>query len=119
MLRLGRDDLGGLLVIVFPAVLLLAGYDEHPFARARRAIPRNIHGRDIAQSVLGGGQQAQIGDVASLPPARAARRLAKDHDVFGHRCGDFQPQPNPAFVVGDEELADGVPVKHNRGGRLP
>ena len=27
-----------------------------------------------------------------------------------------QPQPNPAFAVGDEELPDGVWIKHDRGG---
>ena len=119
MLGLGGDDRSGLLVVIFPAVLLLAGDDEYPFTEAGRAIPRNIHGGDIAEPILRGGQQAEIRNVAPFPPARAAGRLAEDHDVPGYRCGHDQPQSNPAFVVGDEELPDGVRAKHDRGGRLP
>lgn len=55
MLGLGGNDRSGLLVVIFPAVLLLAGDDEYPFAGAGRAITRNIHGGDIAQTILRGG----------------------------------------------------------------
>ena len=53
--------LGGL-----PAVLLLAGDDEEPLARARLAEAGGVEGGDVASASLGGRQQAEVNDTAAL-----------------------------------------------------
>ena len=45
--------------------------------------------------------------------------MGEDHDVFGDGAGQLQEQPEAALVVGDDKWADGVAVKHDRGGGLP
>ena len=109
------DDLVGDPVQAFPAVFLLAGEDEDLLADGRLAIPGEVEGGDVAQAGLRGREQAQVGDVAALGAAGAAGCLAKDHDVLIDRGGDLQEEANARLAVGDEQLADGVGAKADRG----
>ncbi len=101
---------------VFPAVLLLAGDDEYFLATGRLAEPGGVEGGNVALAVGGRREQAEVADAAMLRSAAAARGLAEEHDVFGHRA-HRQQQAHAGFgVVDDRELADGAGGEHDRGG---
>ena len=90
------------MVCGFPAVLLLAGDDEDPLAYPRLAIAGSVEVRNVAQAGLRGWERAQVGDVAPLSSAGAARRLAKHHDVLDHGTG-IRATRLPIFpVLGSE-----------------
>ena len=73
------------MVLGFPAVLLLASDHKDRLARAKLAKPGDRRGGDVELAVGRGPQQAQVVDSPVLRPARAARSLAKKHDVLGRR----------------------------------
>ena len=113
------DDFGSLVVIRLPAVFLLAGNDKDSLAGTGFAVAGDVEGGDVAEAGLGGGSQAEVGDVAAFAAAGAAWGLAEDHDVLGDGAIDLQQQADAFFAVGDDQLADGVGAKGDRGGRVP
>jgi hypothetical protein len=86
--RFIRDDFVGFVIEAFPAVFLLAGDDKDPLACRGLAEAGDVESCDFAQAGLGGGNQAEVGDVPALSTAGTARGLAEDHDVLGHGAGD-------------------------------
>jgi hypothetical protein len=104
--------------VILPTILLLPGADEDSLARLGFSIPRHVQLRDVALPAHGRRQQAQVGRVAALPAARAARGRAKDHDVLDHRPGNPQREAQPAVVVAHGELPNGARVEHHRLGWL-
>ena len=98
---------------------MLAGNDKDALAGAGFAITGDVQGGNIAEAGLGEGKQAEVGDVAAFAAARAARGLAEDHNVLGEGGGDSQEDADAFLAVGDDQLADGVGGKGDRGGRVP
>ena len=66
--------------------------------------------------LVAGPQQAEVIDPPVLRPARAARGLAKKHDVFRRRPHVEQQAHAAGLVVDNHQLADGVGAE-NDGGR--
>jgi subtilisin-like proprotein convertase family protein len=110
--RPGRDDCAGHVVLGFPAVLLLAGDHKDLLPGAGLPVLGDIRGGDVTLAVGRRTRQAQVADPPLLHPASAARRLAKDHDVF-HRRTHCQPQPQVAgFVIVNGQVGHRVRAKN-------
>jgi hypothetical protein len=98
------------MVLGFPAVLLLACDHKDLLARAKLAKPCDIRGGDVALAVGRRPQQAQLVDPPVLRPARAARSLAKKHDVLGRRPHAEEQANAASLVVDSHQVADGIGV---------
>jgi hypothetical protein len=107
----------GFLIQSLPAVLLLAGDNKDPLAGWGLAIAGEVEGRDLASARLQGSEQAQVGEIPMLPSPGVTGGLAKDHDVLGGGLRDVQEEANAVLAVGDDQWADRVGAKDNRGGR--
>ena len=103
-----RDNRADHMVLGFPAVLLLASDHKDLLAGAKLAKPGDIRGGDVALAVGRGPQQAQVVDPPVLRPARAARSLAKKHDVLGRRIHGEQQADAASLVVDNHQ--DGLMI---------
>jgi hypothetical protein len=88
------NDPAGHPIAIFPAVLLRAGDDKPLLPRFGFAIPGRVQVCVVSDAILRGRQQAQESHIPALHPSGAAWRLAKDHDVLGHRTVQAEPQAN-------------------------
>jgi len=104
--------------LAFPAVPGLNHGDKYLLPRGGSPKPGGVEVCDVALPVLAWAQQAQVIGTAGFHPARAARRLPKDHYVFVGGP-DVQPQPNSVFrVIDDLQPGDGIGAEDYRGGRF-
>jgi hypothetical protein len=110
------DNGAGFLVQAFPAVFLLAGDEEDLLGRAGFAKPGGVEAGNVAEAANGWREQAEVGDVAALVAAAAARFLAEDHDVLGQLPGDGEIEAQPIGAVFDDEGADVAGRKYGAGG---